>query len=166
VGGGIGGAEGWSGSVAAMSVELERAIVQRLDAHDLRFTSGRRAIVDGLQAADGPVTLPELLAIVPKLAQSSAYRNLALMEEAGVVRRLVHGNDHARYELAEALTEHHHHLICESCGVVRDVQLDPRLERTLDKSFDEVATSEGFTVGHHTIDVYGTCADCTALTAV
>lgn len=143
-----------------MPVDLERTIVQRLDAHDLRFTSGRRAIVDGLRVANGPVTLPELLALVPKLAQSSAYRNLALMEEAGVVRRLVHSNDHARYELAESLTEHHHHLICESCGVVRDVRLDARLERALDKSFDEVAAIEGFSVGHHAIDVYGTCADC------
>lgn len=143
-----------------MSPDRERSIVQRLDAHDLRYTSGRRAIVDGLGKASGPVTLPELLALMPELAQSSAYRNLALMEEAGVVRRLVHGNDHARYELAEALTEHHHHLICDSCGTVRDVLLDPRLERTLDKSFDEVAAAEGFTVGRHAIDVFGLCAAC------
>lgn len=143
-----------------MALDLERSILQRLDAHDLRFTTGRRAIVEGLRKADGPVTLPELLALMPALAQSSAYRNLALMEEAGVVRRLVHGNDHARYELAEALTEHHHHLICESCGVVRDVQFDERLERTLDRTFDEVASAEGFTVGRHAIDVFGVCADC------
>lgn len=143
-----------------MAVDLERSILQRLDARDLRFTTGRRAIVEGLRRADGPVTLPELLSLVPELAQSSAYRNLALMEEAGVVRRLVHGTDHARYELAEALTEHHHHLICESCGLVRDVQFDARLERTLDRTFDEVAAAEGFTVGRHTIDVFGLCADC------
>jgi len=147
---------------ALMAADLERSIVERLDEVDLRYTSGRRAIVEGLGRANGPVTLPELLALVPELAQSSAYRNLALMEEAGVVRRLVHGNDHARYELAEALTDHHHHLICESCGVVRDVRLDARVERTLDKTFDEVAAAEGFTVGRHAIDVYGICADCAA----
>jgi Fur family transcriptional regulator, ferric uptake regulator len=143
-----------------MAIDLERSIVQRLDAVDLRFTAVRRAIVDGLRGAGGPVTLPELLAQVPGLAQSSAYRNLSLMESAGVVRRLLHGDGHARYELAEALTEHHHHLICESCGAVRDVRLDARLERTLDKRFDEVAAAEGFTVVRHAIDVYGTCADC------
>lgn len=143
-----------------MSVDLERTIVERLDAVDLRYTSGRRAIVEGLSRADGPVTLPELLALMPELAQSSAYRNLALMEEAGVVRRLVHNNDHARYELAEALTEHHHHLICDSCGSVRDVQFDAKLERALDKSLDEAASAAGFTVGRHAIDVFGLCADC------
>ncbi len=143
-----------------MVADLERSILQRLDAVDLRYTTGRRAIVDGLRKANGPVTLPELLQLVPDLAQSSAYRNLALMEEAGVVRRLVHSNDHARYELAEALTEHHHHLICDSCGIVRDVQFDARLERTLDKAFDEAAASEGFTIARHVIDLFGTCADC------
>lgn len=143
-----------------MVPDLERSIVERLEAGDLRYTSGRRAIVDALRRAGGPVTLPELLALSPALAQSSAYRNLALMEEAGVVRRLVHGNDHARYELAEALTEHHHHLICDSCGSVRDVQFDAKLERALDKTFDEVAAAAGFTLGRHAIDVYGICADC------
>jgi Fur family transcriptional regulator, ferric uptake regulator len=145
-----------------MATDLERAVVQRLDERELRFTSGRRMIVEGLRTADGPVTLPELLEMTPGLPQSSAYRNLALMEEAGVVRRLVHGTEHARYELAESLTEHHHHLICEVCGLVRDIQLDTRLERRLDEAFDAVAAAEGFSVGRHAIDVYGVCSSCAA----
>jgi Fur family transcriptional regulator, ferric uptake regulator len=140
--------------------ELHRTIRDVLDANDQRYTAGRRAVVDALAGADGPLTLPELIDLAPTLAQSSAYRNLAVMEEAGVVRRLVHGADHARYELAEDLTEHHHHLICESCGTVRDVTLTPALERRLDAAFDELARGEGFTPAHHTIDLYGRCADC------
>ena len=144
----------------AVSTELDRAVTQRLAEHDLRYTSGRRQIVKGLHSAAGPVTLPELLTIASGLAQSSAYRNLSLMEEAGVVRRLVHGGDHAHYELAEELTEHHHHLICESCGLVRDFTLDGSIERTLDRAFADVAAAEGFVPHHHVIDVYGTCARC------
>jgi Fur family transcriptional regulator, ferric uptake regulator len=135
--------------------ELERAVNDRLAEHDLRYTAGRRAIVEGLKAADGPVTLPELLDSSPDLAQSSAYRNLGLLEEAGVVRRLVHGG-----ELSESLTEHHHHLICESCGLVRDVTLETKLERTLDKAFDTLAEAEGFVTTHHTVDLYGLCSTC------
>jgi len=140
--------------------ELERAINDCLTEHDLRFTAARRAIVDGLRAANGPITLPELLDSAPKLAQSSAYRNLALLEEAGVVRRLTHGSEHAHFELAESLTEHHHHLICESCGIVRDITLAAELERTLDAQFDNLAGAEGFTQTHHTVDVYGLCSTC------
>ncbi len=140
--------------------EIHRTVRDRLDQNDQRYTTGRRSVVDALASTDGPITLPELIDLAPTLAQSSAYRNLAVLEEVGVVRRLVHGADHARYELAEDLTEHHHHLICESCGVVRDVTLTPKLERRLDDAFAALSMAEGFAPTHHTIDLYGRCVDC------
>lgn len=140
--------------------EIHRTVRDRLDENDQRYTTGRRAVVEALAAADGPLTLPELIVLAPALAQSSAYRNLAVMEQVGVVRRLVHSVDHARYELAEDLTEHHHHLICEACGSVRDVTLTPTLERQLDAAFDTLSNAEGFEAKHHTIDLYGRCANC------
>jgi Fe2+ or Zn2+ uptake regulation protein len=145
--------------MAAMS-EFDRVVTDLLAPHDLRYTAGRRALVTALRAADRPVTLPELLEMSQDLPQSSAYRNLSLLEEAGVVRRLMHGADHAHYELAEALTEHHHHLICNECGLVEDVTLPPRLEHTLDDAFGEIAAMAGFEATGHIIDVYGLCADC------
>lgn len=145
----------------AASTELDRAVTSRLAEHDLRYTSGRRQLVTGLYEAAGPITLPELLAVTSELPQSSAYRNLALLEEAGVVRRLVHGGDHAHYELAEELTGHHHHLICDTCGVVRDVTLPHALERSLDQAFETIAADAGFESSHHVVDIYGRCADCT-----
>jgi len=159
------GIEEWSGRIGvemAATTELDRAVNERLAKHDLRYTTGRRQIVSGLRRAGGPVTLPELLQIQSDLAQSSAYRNLSLMEDAGVVRRLVHRGDHAHYELAEELTEHHHHLICESCGLVLDVTLTAATERNLDKAFDSVAGARGFVPRHHVLDVYGQCERCAA----
>jgi len=143
--------------------EIHRTVRDRLDQSDQRYTTSRRAVVDALVDADGPITLPELIDAAPALAQSSTYRNLAVLEEVGVVRRLVHSSDHARYELAEHLTEHHHHLICEACGAVRDVTLTPELEITLDAAFTSISAAEGFVATHHTIDLYGRCADCRQL---
>jgi Fe2+ or Zn2+ uptake regulation protein len=94
------------------------------------------------------------------LAQSSAYRSLAVLAEAGVVRRLVHVGDHALFELAEHLTEHHHHLICDTCGTVVDITLPDPVEAAMDRTFDEVAASAGFVPRHHEIDIYGTCSGC------
>lgn len=145
--------------MAAMT-EFDRVVTDLLAPHDLRYTAGRRALVKALRESEGPITLPELLAQASDLPQSSAYRNLALLEEAGVVRRLVHGGDHAHYELAETLTEHHHHLICNECGSVQDVTLEPALEQTLDESFGRIADAAGFQATSHIIDVYGVCADC------
>lgn len=158
-------ADEWSGRLGvamAATTELDRAVTERLAKHDLRYTTGRRQIVSGLRRAGGPVTLPELLQLQSDLTQSSAYRNLSLMEDAGVVRRLVHRGDHSHYELAEELTEHHHHLICESCGLVLDVTFSAATERNLDRAFETVAETQGFVPRHHVIDVYGRCVRCAA----
>ena len=144
----------------ATVTEFDRVVSDLLAQRDLRYTSGRRALVRVLRTVDGPVTLPELLALASDLPQSSAYRNLSLMEEAGVVRRLVHGADHAHYELAETLTEHHHHLICDSCGQVIDFTLKPDVERLLDSAFQNIADAAGFRQTSHMIDLYGECRDC------
>lgn len=140
--------------------DLHRAIAARLAEHDQQYTANRRAVVDALAAAGAPITLPDLLAADGSLAQSSAYRSLSVLTEAGVVRRLVHVGDHALFELDEHLTQHHHHLVCESCGSVVDVTLPDRVEAAMDRTFDEVSSAVGFTPRHHTIDIYGTCADC------
>ncbi|MCB0965798.1 MAG: transcriptional repressor, partial [Ilumatobacter sp.] len=91
--------------------ELHRAVGARLAEHDQQYTANRRAVVEALVAAGSPISLPDLLAADTSLAQSSAYRSLAMLTELGVVRRLVHVGDHALFELDEHLTEHHHHLI-------------------------------------------------------
>ncbi len=140
--------------------ELDKIVANHLEKHNLRYTSGRRSIVAALHAIGGPVTLPDLLAFSGQITQSSAYRNLSLMEEAGVVRRLVHEADHAYFEFAEELTEHHHHLICKVCGSVEDFTLDDKLERLLDSAFTRVADDRDATPSNHRIDFFVECSGC------
>ena len=153
------------GAGAASATDLDRAVTDRLARSELRYTRGRRAIVAALRTAGGPVTLPDLLDLAPTVTQSSAYRNLALMEEADVVRRVVHGADHSHFELAEDLTEHHHHMICESCGAVQDFTLDPSVELALDAAFERIARKSGATASSHLIDLFVQCDDCAVVPA-
>ena len=140
--------------------DLHRGIAAKLLAADQQYTANRRAVAAVLAGGDGPMTLPEILGADPSLAQSSAYRSLAVLVDAGVVRRLVHGGDHAHYELAEHLTEHHHHLVCDACGTMVDVTLPERVETEMDRSFADAAGKHGFAPSHHAVDIYGVCAAC------
>ena len=142
-----------------MSGELHETVIARLADVGQRYTPGRRVLVDRLAAAAQPITIPELLDAPPRLPQSSAYRNLDVLEQAGVVHRIT-GGDFARFELAEDLTEHHHHLICSSCGSVEDFTAPPGLERTLGRTVTEIETSRGFTAERHRLDLIGVCAAC------
>lgn len=140
--------------------ELETVVATLLRSDNQRYTSARRALVAVLATLDRPVTMAELLDRSAGLAQSSAYRNLAVLERAGVVHRIVTNDEFARFELAENLTEHHHHLICSACGRVDDFTIPGALEATLDAAFARVASEHGFAVEHHTLDLVGTCRTC------
>jgi Fe2+ or Zn2+ uptake regulation protein len=139
--------------------DAHAVVARRLAAVGQRYTAGRRRLVDALQGAANPLAIGDLLAAAA-LPQSSAYRNLAMLEQAGAVRRVVTDEDYARYELAESLTEHHHHLICSSCGRVEDVTIPASLEADVDRTVSRVARRSGFATVGHRLDVIGTCADC------
>ena len=131
-----------------------------LAAADQRYTPLRRALIGTLAAADRPLTMPEILGANPTVSQSTAYRNITSLIEVGVVRRVSGADDHGRFELAEHLAGHHHHLVCETCGKVVDVQASVRLERALSAAAEAAADEQGFEVTEHRFDLVGRCADC------
>ncbi len=148
------------GSPLAPHPDLHSTAAQRLRADGQRYTAGRRALVTLLDEATRPLTIAELLELDPSLAQSSAYRNLAVLERAGVVHRLVTSDEFARFELTEDLTEHHHHLICSRCGSMEDFTVSPQLESSLERAFAKASTSAGFTTQYHRLDLIGLCPTC------
>lgn len=125
-----------------------------------RLTPSRRALVEALTDAPGPLTIPAIRELRPELAQSSAYRNLVVLEEAGIVHRVIGTDEFARWELAEDLAGHHHHLICATCGRVDDVPASAGLERSLAAAAAEITRTTGFTTQRHRIDLVGVCRDC------
>src|SRR5262249_10636187 len=93
---------------AAPAEGLHDTVSTRLRGVNQRVTANRRAIVEALSDASRPMTIPELLESPGGrgLAQSSVYRNLVVLEQAGLVHRIVTDGEFARFELAEDLTEH------------------------------------------------------------
>jgi len=140
--------------------ELHELVEARLRRTDQRYTAGRRAIIALLGTAGNPVSITEIARSLPDLPRSSAYRNLVDLESAGVVRRVVAHDEFARFELAEDLTEHHHHLLCVACGKVTDITLAARLERNLNEAIVEISGAEGFRPHGHRLDVLGLCRTC------
>lgn len=136
-------------------------IAARLAASGQRLTPGRGALIEALERSPRPLTLPELLDADPTLNQSSAYRNLVSLEDIGVVHRLTQGpSEHAAFELTEAFSTHHHHLICTNCGTATDITISDQAERTLERSLAAAADTHHFAAQHHTLDLFGLCQAC------
>ena len=142
-----------------MAADLHAAVAERVERSAQRYTAARRALVDVLDAAGRPLTLDEIL-VDRDWPQSSVYRNLTVLEQAGAVRKVQGGDDFSRFELAEDLTRHHHHLVCVSCGSVDDYTVPPKFERSMARTLDEVAAETGFRAQFHRLDLIGVCARC------
>ena len=145
-----------------MTRDVHLMAADRLEAEGQRYTDQRRQLVETCRAPDNRSTIPDILRGHGGRA-SFVYRNLAALEQAGVVWRVATDEEYGRYELkARSLTRHHHHLICRSCGRVEDVTIPGDLEQRIDRTLDRVARKSGFATVAHRLDLIGICRDCAA----
>lgn len=140
---------------------LERQVEGRLRDHQVRFTEGRMTVVRSLEGADGPRSAADLHdQIGDRVPLSSIYRSLSVLEGAGVVSPHYSTKGVTRYELAEWLTGHHHHLVCVSCGEVEDIAIDSELEAQLESIVDRIGDDVGFAPADHALEIEGRCTRC------
>ncbi len=144
----------------ADNARLHSAAAERVGAFEQRYTTSRRALVQALLEAERPLTITEILAGATGMPLSSAYRNLTVLCEAGVARRLPGLDDLGRFELAEDLAGHHHHVLCVTCGSLVDFAASARLERALVEASRQVAEETGYEITGHRLDFDGRCPRC------
>jgi Fe2+ or Zn2+ uptake regulation protein len=143
-----------------MSDDMHSVAERALRRIDQRYTRGRRAIIELLVTAGHPVSIEDIAEQLPGVPRSSAYRHLTNLHAAGLIRRVTASDEYTRFELAEDLTEHHHHLVCLNCGKVTDVTLPTGLEQQVASATGQLADAEGFQAHSHQLDVLGLCAAC------
>ena len=141
--------------------DIDQLAASQLSAINQRYTKNRRQLIEILLKTSKPITINQILISDSKLAQSSVYRNLAVLEEAGLVVKIITNDDHAHYELAEHILDHHHHIICSPCGEILDFHLSEKIEKALESSLKEIADDFGFSIDRHRLDLLGTCGECT-----
>jgi Fur family ferric uptake transcriptional regulator len=142
-----------------MDTGFEEVVATRLRRVGQRLTPRRRRLLDVLARAGQPLTITEILGRDGTLATSSSYRNLVVLEQAGVVQRIPSGEGFARFELREELTQHHHHLVCSSCGSVEDLDAEPAIEEAV-SALTSRLRGERFLASGHRLDVFGLCSNC------
>src|SRR3954452_21274461 len=122
-------------------------MVGQIRGRGYKATSQRMAVLEAL-TAEQHQSLEEIWTRCPGVGMVTMYRTLDLLGELGIVRRLDLG-DRPRYELAK---DHHHHMICESCGDISESEECP-----LDPERLPIQGSE-FEVRSHSLEVYGRCS--------
>jgi Fur family ferric uptake transcriptional regulator len=120
----------------------------------------RRALLDLLEGQTCALTAPEIEAALGaagrSVSRASVYRILDELEDLRLVSRVETGQAMVRYERSHGDGEgHHHHLVCDSCGLVMPFS-DERLERVIDELSERVPLA----VAEHEIVLHGACREC------
>jgi Fur family ferric uptake transcriptional regulator len=119
----------------------------------VRLTPQRRAVAELVAAAEGSFTALELYARArgSGLGLATVYRTIELLQRAGSVRAL---NRDGATTYVRCAPDHHHHLVCISCGGVQETELCAAPPAAV------LRRRYGFTPQTHEVEIYGTCADC------
>lgn len=127
-----------------------------LRARGQRVTPQRLAIAAVLRDMDHHATAEEIHGLVgkrvPGISLPTVYSTLELMEDLGLVRRLVTDGGSA---LFDARTDGHHHAICRYCGLVTDIRAAQD-----SRALMAAARAAGFAPHDAQVVVRGTCANC------
>ncbi|HWE32692.1 MAG TPA: Fur family transcriptional regulator [Solirubrobacteraceae bacterium] len=146
--------------MAQVNVESWADLAQRVLAQQKRHTgAARRAVLELLDAqacALSAVEIEDLLRSSDRpVGRASIYRILDELERLGLVQKVQVGQAMSRFEPIRADHDHHHHLVCDSCGTVIPFT-DTELERAIQKLSRRVPMR----VDEHEIVLHGACDDC------
>jgi len=88
-----------------------------------------------------------------RIGLTTVYRALATMAQGGQADVLT--ADGQQVYRACGSGEHHHHLVCRSCGETVEVS-GPAVEQWA----EAIGREHGFVAVTHSVEVFGTCHDC------
>ena len=131
--------------------------VENIKSNGFRITSSRRAIVKILCNAKIPITatqiLNKLLDLKLETNRITIYRELCFLTENDFAQKIQLADHKMYYEIS---AEHHHHLICTKCRLVKKIILGNHLE----KQEQDMCKKEKFKSVTHSLEFYGVCKRC------
>ena len=143
-----------------MANPTHEEIVSILKKHGLRVTKAREQVLAEYLVTKKPLSIFDFKKkkVFSNWDESSIYRNITKLEEAGLIHSVPSSKDIKFYELAPTKDHHHHHhIICTKCEAVECLH-----DCSIDDQLKKMAKKVGFTMKGHTLELTGLCAKCTS----
>jgi Fur family ferric uptake transcriptional regulator len=138
--------------------EEQEVFLRHIQGAGLKRTAQRDLILDVFLRTEEHLSSEDLYSLVKRedqtIGQTTVYRTLKLLTDAGLAREVRFGDGRTRYE-HNYKHPHHDHMICTACGKTIEFFSDE-----LEKLQDKIAARHEFEITHHTLRMFGYCADC------
>ena len=121
-----------------------------------RQTWQKDAVLHALGKAEGFLSAQQLHKQLTQhgsvIGLATVYRTLNSLVADGLADSLVNAGESLFRDCSK---HHHHHLICNECGIAVEIEA-----KQAEEWASKVAQDNGFTDVSHTIDIFGTCKKC------
>lgn len=138
--------------------EEQEVFLKHIQKKGLKRTSQRDLILDVFLRTEEHLSNEDLYQLVKKedatVGQTTVYRTLKLLTEAGLAREVRFGDGRAHYE-HNYKHQHHDHMICSECGKIIEF-----FSAELEAIQDAMAAKHKFEITQHLLRMIGVCHEC------
>jgi Fur family transcriptional regulator, ferric uptake regulator len=132
---------------------------RELEREGFRMSGPGSAVVEALADLGCSVTAKEIADSLHRRGQdvgvASIYRTLDLLDRLRLTRRVDAAEGVARYEPIEPSGEHHHHIVCDTCGDVATFE-----DSDLEHAIERLAHRVDYAIDAHDVTLRGECPTC------
>ncbi|MFL6208041.1 MAG: Fur family transcriptional regulator [Pyrinomonadaceae bacterium] len=141
-----------------MMTEEQEIFHRHIQKAGLKRTAQRDLILDVFLRTEEHLSSEDLYRLVQQedaaIGQTTVYRTLKLLTDAGLAREVRFGDGRTRYE-HNYKHPHHDHLICTQCGKTIEFY-----SADMEALQDQIAAKHKFELTHHTMRMFGYCPAC------
>ena len=138
--------------------EEQEVFLKHIQKKGLKRTTQRELILDVFLRTEEHLSNEDLYQLVkkedPTVGQTTVYRTLKILTEAGLAREVRFGDGRTHYE-HNYKHQHHDHMICSECGKIIEFY-----SAELEAIQDEMAAKHDFEIRQHLLRMIGICSDC------
>jgi Fur family transcriptional regulator, ferric uptake regulator len=138
--------------------EEQEVFLKHIQKKGLKRTAQRDLILDIFLRTEAHLSSEGLYRLVqkedPTIGQTTVYRTLKLLSEAGLAREVRFGDGRTHYE-HNYKHKHHDHMICSECGRIIEF-----FSAELEALQDTMAAKHRFQITQHLLRIIGICAEC------
>src|SRR5512144_2426658 len=142
------------------TTEEQEVFLRHIQKKGLKRTTQRDLILDVFLRTEKHLSNEDLYRLVqqedPSVGQTTVYRTLKLLTEAGLAREVRFGDGRTHYE-HNYKHQHHDHMICSACGKIIEF-----FSAELEAIQDAMAAKHHFEITQHLLRIIGLCSECQA----
>lgn len=132
-----------------------------LSNNNISITNPRLLVIEELLSIKKPIAIEDLqIKLKDKVAVSTLYRVISDLKSINILEEITSPDNITMVELSLVDTTHHHHMFCENCGDVIDIELSEEFENKLDNEIKALEDKLHVKINDHGLELLGSCNDC------